>query len=310
MTPLRCANCPGPYDDFSGSFTESPEVQAPGFILANYATGAVGNSQMSQEVIIDSDGTKVYNGASCDTPEITSFETCGGSNIAGFQWTITAGAGTINSSTGQVIWNPNFVGTATVSVSALGCNGPSNTQAAAFQIFAADPIEEHIYVSNVVVATDVVSVTVDGQTHGYTVTGPPLTVASTVDSITLLINANFAGSPYNVTATAVATPLSVKVVSNSGSSPAFELTVTASSTTASVTAVTINSVSSTNQAPSNPSEPSALETFQRARVEVRTDQVTNTSMVPAGEIYKITINGRCYDYTTQAGGTTAHSNKK
>ena len=56
------------------------------------------------------------------------------------------------------------------------------------------------------------------------------------------------------------------VVSNSGSSPAFELTVTASSTTASVTAVTINSVSSTNQAPSNPSEPSALETLQRARV--------------------------------------------
>ena len=158
---------------------------------------------MSQEVIIDSDGTKVYNGASCDTPEITSFETCGGSNIAGYQWTITAGAGTINSSTGQVIWNPNFVGTATVSVSALGCNGPSNTQAANFQIFAADPIEEHIYVSNVVVVTDVVSVTVDGLTARLYRDRATSNCCfnSSFNHITL-INSNFAGISYNVTATA------------------------------------------------------------------------------------------------------------
>ncbi len=301
LTPFRCFDCIDPQLD--GSITRAPQVRAPQYILANYALGSVGNSQLQQETIVDTDGTRIYNGASCDTPEIASFEACGGGNIAGYQWSITAGAGTINSSTGAVVWNPNFVGTATISVAANGCNGPSNTQNASFEIYAADPIEEHIYVSSVVAVSDVVSVTIDGQTHGYSVTGAPLTITSTVASITALINSNFNGAPYNVAATAVANTY-VQVVTNDAGSPAFELTVTASSTTTSVTAVTINSVSTTLQVPSTPTEPAVLELKQKSVIRIVTNRVTNTSMVPAGEIYKVTINGRCYDYITQAGGTT------
>ena len=262
----------------NGSITRTNQVTTPQFIMANYATGAVGNSQLTQETIIDSDGSKIYNGSSCDTPEITSFEACGGSNAAGYQWTITAGAGTINSSTGQVSWNPNFVGTATISVAALGCNGPSNTQSVNLEVYAADPIEEHIYVSNAVAVTDVVSITVDGLTVGYTVTGAPLTVVSTLESITALINSNFAGNPYNVTATVIANTY-VQVVTDDSSSPAFELSSTTSSTAASATAITINSVSSTLQIPTTPTTPSMLEQYQRSIIEIRTANMTNTSSV-------------------------------
>ena len=141
-------------------------------------------------------------------------------------------------------------------------------------------------------------------TVGYTVTGAPLTVASTLASITTLINSNFAGNPYNVTATVIANTY-VQVITDDPSSPAFELSSTTSSTSASATAITINSVSSTLQVPSTPTTPSMLEQYQRSVIDVRTANMTNTSMVPAGEVYKITINGRCYDYITQTGGTTA-----
>ena len=154
--------------------------------------------QLSTETMINDGGVRIYNGASCGTPEITDFDACGQSNAAGLQWSLTAGAGTINISTGEVTWDPDFVGIATISVQTLGCNGPSGTKTQNIEVFAADPIQEHIFVSAPVAATDAVSVTVNGTTAGYTVTGAPLTVAATVESITTLINSNFGSSPFSL----------------------------------------------------------------------------------------------------------------
>ena len=299
ITPIRCADCLDPTLD--GSITRSAPVTTPSYIIANYATGASGNSQMTQETIIDADGSvRIYNGASCDTPEVISFESCGGNNISGYQWTLTSSTGapgSIDSSTGAVTWNPDFSGIATISVAALGCAGPSGTQSANFEIFPADPIEEHIYMSAANLAvTDVVTVTVDGTSAGYTVTGAPLTQASTLASITTLINTNFSGDPFNVTATVFAGPY-VQVITDDSSSPAFELSVTVSSSLTSITAVTINSVSTTLQTPATPSAPDVLDKYEKSGISV-TLNATSTTVVPAGEVYKLTINGRCYDYTT------------
>jgi hypothetical protein len=61
-------------------------------------------------------GTDIYT-TSTSAPVCT-----GTSGYNGFNWTLSpVSAGSINSSTGEVTWNPSFSGTATVSVYAIGC---------------------------------------------------------------------------------------------------------------------------------------------------------------------------------------------
>ena len=153
ITPIWCAGCSDP--SISGVIDVNQPVTPPGYIIANYPSydGVSGNMQLTSETIIPDGGVRIYNGASCGTPEITDFDACGQSNAAGLQWSLTAGAGTIDINTGSVIWNPDFVGIATISVQTLGCNGPSGTKTQNIEVFAADPIQEHIFISASVAAT-------------------------------------------------------------------------------------------------------------------------------------------------------------
>ena len=302
ITPIWCAGCSDP--SISGVIDVNQPVTPPVYIIANYPTGydgVSGNMQLTSETIINDGGVRIYNGASCGTPEITDFDACGQSNAAGLQWSLTAGAGTIDINTGSVIWNPDFAGIATISVQTLGCNGPSGTKTQNIEVFAADPIEEHIFISASVAATDVVTVTVDGTSHGYTVTGAPLTVAATVESITTLINSSFGSSPFSLTATNVGNT-HVKVTSSISSVTNFDISASISSTAATLNSVTVNSASTTLQTPSSPSEPTVLEQFQRQLIEI-TNNSGGTVNVPAGEVYRMKINGRCYEYTTTASAT-------
>ncbi|MFL2621350.1 MAG: hypothetical protein ACJ0P3_02060, partial [Flavobacteriaceae bacterium] len=301
ITPIWCAGCSDP--SISGVIDVNQPVSAPSYIIANYPSydGVSGNMQLTSETMINDGGVRIYNGASCGTPEITDFDACGQANAAGLQWSLTAGAGTININTGAVTWDPDFVGIATISVQTLGCNGPSGTKTQNIEVFAADPIQEHIFISASVAATDVVTVTVDGTSVGYTVTGTSLTVAATVESITTLINTNFGSSPFSLTATNVGNT-HVKVTSSISSVTNFDISASISSTGATLNSVTVNSSSSTLQTPSTPSEPSALEQFQKTRIYIDNNS-GGTVNVPAGEVYKMTINGRCYEYTTTASAT-------
>ena len=301
ITPIWCAGCSDP--SISGVIDVNQPVGAPNYIIANYPSydGVSGNMQLTNETMINDGGVRIYNGASCGTPEITDFDACGQSNAAGLQWSLTAGAGTINISTGEVTWDPDFIGIATISVQTLGCNGPSGTKTQNIEVFAADPIQEHIFVSAPVVATDVVSVTVNGTTAGYTVAGAPLTVAATVESITTLINSNFGSFPFSLTATNVGNT-HVKVTSSISSVTNFKISASISSTAATLNSVTINSASSTLQTPSTPSEPGVLEQFQKTRIYIDNNS-GGTVNVPAGEVYRMTINGRCYEYTSTASAT-------
>ena len=301
ITPIWCAGCSDP--SISGVIDANLPAGVPRSIIANYPSydGVSGNMQLTSETIIPDGGVRIYNGASCGTPEITDFDACGQTNAAGLQWSLTAGAGTIDISTGEVTWNPDFVGVATISVQTLGCNGPSATLNQNIEVFAADPIEEHIFISASVAATDVVTVTVDGTSQGYTVTGAPLTVAATVESITTLINTNFGSSPFSLTATNVG-DTHVKVTSSISSVTNFDISASISSTAATLNSVTVNSASTTLQTPSSPSEPSVLEQFQRQLIEI-TNNSGGTVNVPAGEVYRMKINGRCYEYTTTASAT-------
>ena len=302
ITPIWCAGCSDP--SISGVIDVNQPVTPPVYIIANYPTGydgVSGNMQLTSETMINDGGVRIYNGASCGTPEITDFDACGQSNAAGLQWSLTAGAGTIDINTGSVIWNPDFAGIATISVQTLGCNGPSGTKTQNIEVFAADPIQEHIFISASVAATDVVTVTVDGTSQGYTVTGAPLTVAATVESITTLINSSFGSSPFSLTATNVGNT-HVKVTSSISSVTNFDISASISSTAATLNSVTVNSASTTLQTPSSPSEPSVLEQFQRQLIEI-TNNSGGTVNVPAGEVYRMKINGRCYEYTTTASAT-------
>ena len=58
----------------------------------------------------------------------SAFTTSASNDTAGYTWSISpAGSGTISGTgpTGTVVWSPTFNGIATISVTALGCNGPS-----------------------------------------------------------------------------------------------------------------------------------------------------------------------------------------
>jgi hypothetical protein len=56
----------------------------------------------------------------------STYTTSGASNATGYTWSITPAAGSISGTgtTGTVTWNSGFSGSATVSVTASGCNGP------------------------------------------------------------------------------------------------------------------------------------------------------------------------------------------
>lgn len=68
----------------------------------------------------------IGNNRLCQGIDIQSVYTASSSNATGYNWWVTpSNAGSMNTSSGTINWNPQFSGTATIHVQAYGCNGPS-----------------------------------------------------------------------------------------------------------------------------------------------------------------------------------------
>ena len=164
-------------------------------------------------------------------------------------------------------------------------------------VYGADPISETIVISGagVTAINDTFVVTVNGTSQTYTdlVGGNNATAIGT--ALTGFINTNF-GADVNATDNLDGTISVIGVPANS----TFDLSITDTSATLNSLSVTVGTDSTTG--PSQPTRPTPLEANQANRVVVEiTPGVAN---YPNGLLFLLTINGRCYDYTTAGGADT------
>ncbi len=146
-------------------------------------------------------GTPVFNAGPLNTicqasPNITYTATA--SNTTGITYSISpAGAGTINSSTGEVTYNAGFTGAATITASAAGCGGPKTanfavnvTGTVTAPVFAAGPMNTICQASPNITYTATASNTT-GITYSISPAGAG-TINATTGEVTY--NAGFSGA--------------------------------------------------------------------------------------------------------------------
>ncbi len=92
-------------------------------VTANGCNGSSATNSKSVEVTPTVGQVSVPSGTTyrCYGPGTSSYS-ASAANATGYSWGITSGAGTISSS-GIVTWSSSFSGPATISVTAVGCNG-------------------------------------------------------------------------------------------------------------------------------------------------------------------------------------------
>lgn len=102
-------------------------------VTAHGCGGSQTSNNLSVEVIPTVGQPTVLSGPTsrCIGSETGTYTTDGASYTSGYIWSITEGSGEVTPSgtlgeTGMVSWNPSFSGTATITVRADGCNGPSS----------------------------------------------------------------------------------------------------------------------------------------------------------------------------------------
>lgn len=143
-----------------------------------------------------------------------------------------AGGNTINTNTGAVVWNPTFTGSATITVVATGCNGPtSNT----LTVFFSPPAGTPVFAAGTTStrcqgAASVAYTATSANSPGirYKLDASSLLAGNTIDSISGMVNwvAGFSGTAtITATATGCGNPISTHTVTvqPAGNAPVFTL---------------------------------------------------------------------------------------
>jgi hypothetical protein len=102
-------------------------ISPSAFTVSSSVTGCVSSNLSGSVTVLNNVGTPNFTvGATtvCQDAANTTY-TATATNSTGITYSVSpVGAGTIGSSSGIMDWNPSFSGTATITASAAGCNGP------------------------------------------------------------------------------------------------------------------------------------------------------------------------------------------